>query len=72
MQILVINGSPRKNWNTDMLLNKALEGAASQGKCLRQMGICLRLPILQLRKILRTYRMRTLSAFGPRIRIKST
>lgn len=31
MQVLGINGSPRKSWNTAILLNKALEGAASQG-----------------------------------------
>lgn len=31
MNVLAINGSPRKNWNTGTLLNKALEGAASQG-----------------------------------------
>ncbi|SPF52384.1 hypothetical protein SBF1_5670010 [Candidatus Desulfosporosinus infrequens] len=31
MKIIAINGSPRKKWNTDILLNKALEGAASQG-----------------------------------------
>lgn len=31
MYIIAINGSPRKNWNTATLLNKALEGAASQG-----------------------------------------
>lgn len=31
MKILAFNGSPRKNWNTATLLNKALEGAASQG-----------------------------------------
>ena len=31
MKILAINGSPRKTWNTATLLNKALEGAASQG-----------------------------------------
>jgi multimeric flavodoxin WrbA len=31
MKVLAINGSPRKNWNTGMLLNKALEGAASSG-----------------------------------------
>jgi multimeric flavodoxin WrbA len=31
MTILAINGSPRKKWNTAMLLEKALEGAASQG-----------------------------------------
>lgn len=31
MKILAINGSPRKNKNTATLLNKALEGAASQG-----------------------------------------
>lgn len=31
MKVLAFNGSPRKEWNTATLLNKALEGAASQG-----------------------------------------
>jgi multimeric flavodoxin WrbA len=31
MKVIAINGSPRKNWNTAMLLAKALEGAKSQG-----------------------------------------
>lgn len=31
MKVLAFNGSPRKNWNTAILLNKALEGASSQG-----------------------------------------
>jgi multimeric flavodoxin WrbA len=31
VKVLGINGSPRKTWNTAMLLQKALEGAASQG-----------------------------------------
>ena len=31
MNVLAINGSPRKNWNTATLLNNALEGAASTG-----------------------------------------
>ncbi|NRT75612.1 flavodoxin family protein [Clostridium beijerinckii] len=31
MKIIAINGSPRKNWNTATLLNKSLEGAASNG-----------------------------------------
>ncbi len=31
MKVLAINGSPRKAWNTATLLQKALEGAASQG-----------------------------------------
>ena len=31
MKLLAINGSPRKTWNTAMLLQKSLEGAASQG-----------------------------------------
>lgn len=31
MKVIAINGSPRKNWNTDTLLKKALEGAASVG-----------------------------------------
>ncbi len=29
MHVIAINGSPRKNWNTATLLNKALEGASS-------------------------------------------
>lgn len=31
MKVIAINGSPRKNWNTAMLLQKALDGASSQG-----------------------------------------
>jgi multimeric flavodoxin WrbA len=31
LKIMAFNGSPRKDWNTAILLNKALEGAASQG-----------------------------------------
>jgi multimeric flavodoxin WrbA len=31
MKLMAINGSPRKSWNTATLLNKAIEGAASQG-----------------------------------------
>jgi multimeric flavodoxin WrbA len=31
MKVLAINGSARKQWNTATLLNKALEGAASEG-----------------------------------------
>ena len=31
MNVIAINGSPRKNWNTGILLEKALEGAASKG-----------------------------------------
>ena len=31
MDVIAINGSPRKKWNTAMMLEKALEGAASQG-----------------------------------------
>ena len=31
MKVIAINGSPRQNWNTATLLNKALEGAATQG-----------------------------------------
>ena len=31
MKVIAVNGSPRKKWNTATLLNKALEGAASQG-----------------------------------------
>ena len=31
MKAIAINGSPRKGWNTDLLLQKALEGAAAAG-----------------------------------------
>jgi multimeric flavodoxin WrbA len=31
MKVLAVNGSPRKTWNTAMLIGKALEGAASEG-----------------------------------------
>ena len=31
MKVIAVNGSPRKKWNTAILLEKALEGAASQG-----------------------------------------
>ncbi|HXW69598.1 MAG TPA: flavodoxin family protein [Dissulfurispiraceae bacterium] len=31
MKVIGINGSPRKKWNTAVLVGKALEGAASQG-----------------------------------------
>jgi multimeric flavodoxin WrbA len=32
MSVLAFNGSPRRTWNTAILLNKALEGAASKGE----------------------------------------
>lgn len=31
MKVIAVNGSPRKKWNTATLLEKALDGAASQG-----------------------------------------
>ena len=31
MKVIAVNGSPRKGWNTAMLLEKALAGAAAQG-----------------------------------------
>ena len=31
MKVIAFNGSPRKNWNTATLLQKALDGAALQG-----------------------------------------
>ena len=31
MKVMAINGSPRKKWNTATMLEKALEGAASEG-----------------------------------------
>lgn len=31
MKVIAVNGSPRKKWNTSTLLEKVLEGAASEG-----------------------------------------
>jgi multimeric flavodoxin WrbA len=31
MNVIAVNGSPRKTWNTAALLQKALDGAASAG-----------------------------------------
>lgn len=31
MKVIAVNGSPRKEWNTAQLLQKALDGAAAQG-----------------------------------------
>ncbi|HEX2958113.1 MAG TPA: NAD(P)H-dependent oxidoreductase [Chitinispirillaceae bacterium] len=31
MKIIAVNGSPRKKWNTHILLNKCLEGAIETG-----------------------------------------
>ncbi len=31
MKLMVINGSPRKNWNTGMLLKSAMDGAGAHG-----------------------------------------
>ena len=31
MKVIAVNGSPRKNWNTDLLLKQVLEGAQSAG-----------------------------------------
>ena len=31
MKAIAVNGSPRKGWNTDMLLQQALKGAADAG-----------------------------------------
>jgi multimeric flavodoxin WrbA len=31
MKVMAFNGSPRKKWNTATLLERTLEGAASQG-----------------------------------------
>ena len=31
MKAIAINGSPRKGWNTDMILQAALKGAADAG-----------------------------------------
>ena len=39
MKLIAINGSPRKDKNTATLLNKALEGAASQGAETELIGV---------------------------------
>ena len=31
MKVIAVNGSPRKSWNTAILLQKALDGAQSVG-----------------------------------------
>ena len=31
MKVIAINGSPRKNWNTAIMLQSALEGAKADG-----------------------------------------
>ena len=31
MKVIAVNGSPRKEWNTAAMLEKALAGAADQG-----------------------------------------
>ncbi len=31
MKIVAVNGSPRKGWNTDMLIDEAIKGAESKG-----------------------------------------
>ena len=30
-KIVAINASPRRGWNTDMLIDKAIEGAEAEG-----------------------------------------
>ena len=42
MNIIAVNGSPRKNWNTATLLQKALEGA---GAPRRSLSICMSIAI---------------------------
>lgn len=39
MNVLGFNGSPRRNWNTAALLEKALEGAASRGASTRMVHL---------------------------------
>ena len=41
MKIMAINGSPRKNWNTDTLLKNVLDGAASTGAETEMVGVKL-------------------------------
>jgi multimeric flavodoxin WrbA len=37
--VIAFNGSPRKHWNTAMLLDQALEGAAAQGAATRRVDL---------------------------------
>jgi len=46
MKIIAINGSPRKNWNTHILLEKCLEGASETGAETELINLC----VMQLRK----------------------
>ena len=39
MKTIVLNGSPRKKWNTDLMLREAEKGAASVGP--RRRGISM-------------------------------
>ena len=39
MKVLAINGSPRKGGNTDILLDKALEGAAASGALVEKISL---------------------------------
>ncbi len=39
MNVMVINGSPRKNWNTYQLLQKAREGAGSAGATVEMVNL---------------------------------
>jgi multimeric flavodoxin WrbA len=39
MKVLAVNGSPRKNWNTAMLLDSALDGAKSAGAAGRRVDL---------------------------------
>jgi multimeric flavodoxin WrbA len=39
MKIVAINGSPRIGWNTDMLIDKAIEGAESEGAEVRKFDL---------------------------------
>ncbi len=40
MKVIAINGSPRKGWNTHMLLSQALEGASSKGASTTMVNLC--------------------------------
>lgn len=40
MKVIGINGSPRRNWNTQTLVKKALEGAASMGTETELIDLC--------------------------------
>ena len=45
-KVIAINGSPRKNWNTAIMLQSALEGAASYHGLFNRVGAYMNINVL--------------------------